>query len=88
MNQHEKLNYVEFPCKDLAATKSFFQDAFGRKLRPRSSRPAGRLSSRFLRFLADGDSSSPNQAAMNLPSGRINNDMRLDSAKPLGILAV
>ena len=28
MNQHEKLNYVEFPCKDLAATKSFFQDAF------------------------------------------------------------
>lgn len=29
MNEHEKLNYVEFPCKDLAATKSFFQDAFG-----------------------------------------------------------
>ena len=29
MNEHEKLNYVEFPCNDLAATKSFFQDAFG-----------------------------------------------------------
>lgn len=29
MNEHEKLNYVEFPCKDLAATKSFFLDAFG-----------------------------------------------------------
>ncbi|EMI20927.1 glyoxalase/bleomycin resistance protein/dioxygenase [Rhodopirellula maiorica SM1] len=29
MPPHEKLNYVEFPCKDLAATKSFFQDAFG-----------------------------------------------------------
>lgn len=29
MNEHEKLNYVEFPCKDIAATKSFFQDAFG-----------------------------------------------------------
>ncbi|GAA4452113.1 VOC family protein [Novipirellula rosea] len=29
MNQHEKLNYVEFPCKDLAATKAFFGEAFG-----------------------------------------------------------
>lgn len=29
MNQHEKINYVEFPAKDLAATKTFFQSAFG-----------------------------------------------------------
>ena len=29
MNQHEKLNYVEFPAKDLAATKAFFESVFG-----------------------------------------------------------
>ncbi len=29
MNEHEKLNYVEFPSSDLAATKSFFERAFG-----------------------------------------------------------
>jgi uncharacterized protein len=29
MNEHEKINYVEFPAKDLPATKSFFQQAFG-----------------------------------------------------------
>jgi len=29
MNLHEKINYVEFPAKDLAATKEFFQSAFG-----------------------------------------------------------
>ncbi len=29
MNQHEKINYVEFPAKDLPATKAFFQSAFG-----------------------------------------------------------
>ena len=29
MNPHEKLNYVEFPAKDLAATKAFFAAAFG-----------------------------------------------------------
>ena len=29
MNQHEKLNYVEFPAKDLPATKRFFETAFG-----------------------------------------------------------
>ncbi|MBT2785538.1 MULTISPECIES: VOC family protein [unclassified Halomonas] len=29
MNQHEKLNYVEFAAKDLAATKAFFSAAFG-----------------------------------------------------------
>ena len=29
MNLHEKINYVEFPAKDLAATKAFFQSAFG-----------------------------------------------------------
>ncbi|MEX6500718.1 VOC family protein [Pseudomonas zhanjiangensis] len=29
MNQHEKLNYVEFPARDLAATKAFFEAAFG-----------------------------------------------------------
>ncbi|MDN4500843.1 VOC family protein [Alteromonadaceae bacterium BrNp21-10] len=28
MNQHEKLNYVEFPSSDLKATKQFFIDAF------------------------------------------------------------
>ena len=28
MNQHEKLNYVEFPSGDLAATKQFFSQAF------------------------------------------------------------
>jgi len=29
MNSHEKLNYVEFPSKDMAATQSFFEAAFG-----------------------------------------------------------
>lgn len=28
MNQHEKLNYVEFPSPDLGATKAFFEKAF------------------------------------------------------------
>ncbi len=29
MNLHEKINYVEFPAKDLPATKVFFQSVFG-----------------------------------------------------------
>jgi predicted enzyme related to lactoylglutathione lyase len=29
MNQHEKINYVEFPARDLAGTKRFFQSVFG-----------------------------------------------------------
>jgi predicted enzyme related to lactoylglutathione lyase len=29
MNEHEKLNYVEFPARDLARTKAFFERAFG-----------------------------------------------------------
>ena len=29
MHHHEKINYVEFPAKDLQATKTFFQTAFG-----------------------------------------------------------
>ena len=29
MNEHEKLNYVEFPANDLEATKAFFSAAFG-----------------------------------------------------------
>lgn len=29
MKAHEKLNYVEFAAKDLAATKAFFQAVFG-----------------------------------------------------------
>jgi len=29
MSQHEKLNYVEFPAKDISATKQFFGEAFG-----------------------------------------------------------
>ncbi|MGF1845400.1 VOC family protein, partial [Vibrio clamense] len=28
MNVHEKLNYVEFGAKDLAATKAFFSSVF------------------------------------------------------------
>lgn len=28
MNPHEKLNYVEYPAKDLEATKRFFSSAF------------------------------------------------------------
>jgi len=28
MNQHEKLNYVEFPAKDIEATKAFFEQTF------------------------------------------------------------
>ncbi len=31
MNKHEKINYIEIPSKDLAVTKSFFQEAFGWK---------------------------------------------------------
>lgn len=29
MNEHEKLNYVEFAAADLHATKTFFEKAFG-----------------------------------------------------------
>jgi uncharacterized protein len=29
MNKHEKLNYIEFPARDIAATKVFFESAFG-----------------------------------------------------------
>jgi predicted enzyme related to lactoylglutathione lyase len=29
MHRHEKINYVEFPARDLQATKSFFAAAFG-----------------------------------------------------------
>ena len=29
MNKHEKINYVEFPAKDLEATKVFFNAVFG-----------------------------------------------------------
>lgn len=29
MPAHEKINYVEFPARDLARTKRFFEDAFG-----------------------------------------------------------
>lgn len=28
MNNHHKLNYVEFPARDLEATKSFFENVF------------------------------------------------------------
>ncbi len=28
MNEHEKINYVEFPSADLPRTKSFFSEAF------------------------------------------------------------
>ena len=28
MNQHEKINYIEFPAKDIEATKTFFTSAF------------------------------------------------------------
>ncbi len=28
MNEHEKINYVEFPTPDLKATKRFFESAF------------------------------------------------------------
>lgn len=29
MNIHEKINYVEFPAKDIHATKAFFSSVFG-----------------------------------------------------------
>ncbi len=29
MNEHEKINYVEFPAKDIEATKAFFKEVFG-----------------------------------------------------------
>lgn len=29
LNKHEKINYVEFPSKDLEITKKFFIEAFG-----------------------------------------------------------
>ena len=29
MNEHEKINYVEFASRDLQATKSFFSQVFG-----------------------------------------------------------
>lgn len=29
MNEHEKINYVEFPAKNIEATKNFFTTVFG-----------------------------------------------------------
>lgn len=29
MNEHEKINYVEFPAKDIEVAKAFFNAAFG-----------------------------------------------------------
>ena len=29
MNEHEKINYVEFPARDIKATKVFFEEVFG-----------------------------------------------------------
>ena len=29
MNEHEKINYVEYPAKDIQATKAFFTTVFG-----------------------------------------------------------
>lgn len=29
MNEHQKLNYVEFPCRNILKTKAFFEQAFG-----------------------------------------------------------
>ena len=29
MNEHEKINYAEFPARDIPATKEFFTQAFG-----------------------------------------------------------
>ncbi len=29
MNEHEKINYIEFPAKDIQAVKAFFIAAFG-----------------------------------------------------------
>lgn len=29
MRQHQKIDYVEFPAKDIEATKAFFEHAFG-----------------------------------------------------------
>lgn len=29
MNQHEKMSYVEFPARNITATKAFFEKAFG-----------------------------------------------------------
>ena len=29
MNQHEKINYLEFPSRNLAITKAFFEKTFG-----------------------------------------------------------
>ena len=29
MNEHEKINYVELPAKNLSATKEFFTQVFG-----------------------------------------------------------
>ena len=29
MNNHEKINYVEFPAKDMEATRTFFAKVFG-----------------------------------------------------------
>lgn len=31
MNRHEKINYLEFPAKNIPATKTFFEAAFGWK---------------------------------------------------------
>ena len=28
MNEHEKINYVEFPCRHLPSTKAFFSEVF------------------------------------------------------------
>ncbi len=29
MHEHEKMNYVEFPCRNIPASKAFFTEVFG-----------------------------------------------------------
>ena len=66
MNEHEKLNYVEFPSRNLRGTKTFFEKAFGWRFidyGPDYAAFAGQgLDGGF--FSADASSSTANGAAL------------------------
>ena len=66
MTQNEKISYVEFPSRDLAATKAFFTSAFGWSFEDYGPEYAA-FSDRGIDggfYAADVDSSSANGAAL------------------------
>ena len=66
MNQHEKINYIELPAKNLPATKTFFTQVFGWEFQDYGPEymafSGGGIDGGF--FLSDACSSQENGAAL------------------------